>query len=99
MTANSITADGAPAPGLLRDLPAQWRNARWALERVRRRHPRLFASQVAVMLVQSFEPAAIAVAIQHVVDGILNATSHPERGTGAIVFWVLVAFAISLAEV
>lgn len=88
-----------PSPGLLHDLRALGRNARWAIARARRRHHRLFVTHVAVMLAQSVIPAGIALAIQHLVDSITRVATHPELGTGLVFLWVAVAFAVSLAEV
>ncbi len=96
--AASDPANLAP-PGVLRDLRALGRNVRWAVDRARRRHRRLFLSQLTVTLVQSLIPAGIAVAIQHLVDSVTAAATHPERGTGTIFLWVAIAFAVSFAEV
>ncbi len=88
-----------PASGLLRDLRSLADHAGWALDRARRRHPGLFLGQVAVALVRGSIPAALAFAIQHLVDGVMLAATHPEAGHGMMLLWITVTFAVSLAEV
>ena len=89
----------APSSDLLRDLRELVDHARWAVDRARTRHRRLFLGQVAVTVVRGSIPAALAFAIQHLVDGVTLAAAHPDGRSGIMAFWVTVTFVVSLAEV